>query len=46
MRMPWTRRGEPAAPPPSAAPAPAPPAEPAPSPAGWAFLPPLQRTIG
>jgi hypothetical protein len=42
VRWPWTRE-------PAAQPAPAPPvaapAEPPPSPMGWAFLPPIQRTL-
>jgi hypothetical protein len=49
MRWPWSR--EPAEDPAPAAPAagpaaaPAAPADPAPSPMGWAFLPPIQRTL-
>ncbi|MFI7482640.1 hypothetical protein ACH9EU_09495 [Kocuria sp. M1R5S2] len=49
MRWPWQRKVEAPAPgtPPEASSAVPPAADgPAPSPAGWAFLPPLQRTVG
>ena len=45
MRWPWERRAEEPARAEAAAPTPAAPAPPAPSPSGWAFHPPLQRTI-